>query len=73
MKILVELKGMVIAQFDKAQEIDTLLKTAKGFQVTKQEGFVAIGKLKGGAVKLVDRWEFSKANFSPEIIKGWQK
>ena len=73
MKILVELKGMVIAQFDKAQEIDTLLKTAKGFQVTKQEGFVAIDKLKGGAVKLVDRWEFSRANFSPEIIKGWQK
>ena len=73
MKILVELKGMVIAQFDKAQEIDTLLKTSKGFQVTKQEGFVAIDKLKGGAVKLVDRWEFSRANFSSEIIKGWQK
>ena len=73
MKILVELKGMVITQLDKTQEVDTLLKTAKGFQVTKQEGFVAIDKLKGGAVKLVDRLEFSRANFSPEIIKGWQK
>jgi hypothetical protein len=73
MKILVELKGMVIAQFDKTQEVDTLLRTAKGFQVTRQEGFVAISKLKGGAVKLVDRLEFSKANFSPEILKGWQK
>jgi hypothetical protein len=73
MKILVELKGMVIAQFDKTQEVDTLLRTAKGFQVTRQEGFVAIDKLRGGAVKLVDRLEFSKANFSPEIIKGWQK
>jgi len=73
MKILVELKGMVIAQFDKTQEIDTLLRTAKGFQVTRQEGFVAIDKLAGGAVKLVDRLEFSRANFSPEIIKGWQK
>lgn len=73
MKILVELKGMVIAQFDKTQEIDTLLRTTKGFQVTRQEGFVAIDKLKGGAVKLVDRLEFSRANFSPEIIKGWQK
>ena len=72
MKILVELKGMVINQLDKTQEVDTLLKTAKGFQVTKQEGFVAIDKLKGGAVKLVDRLEFSRANFSPEIIKGWQ-
>lgn len=72
MKVLVEAKGMVINQFNKTQEIDTLLKTAKGFIVTKQEGFVAIDKLKGGAVKLVDRLEFSKANFSPEIIKGWQ-
>jgi hypothetical protein len=73
MKVLVEAKGMVIAQFDKTQEVDTLLRTAKGFEVTRQEGFVAIDKLKGGAVKLVDRLEFSRANFSPEIIKGWQK
>ena len=73
MKVLVQAKGMVIDQFNKTQEMDTLLRTAKGFQVTKQEGFVAIDKMKGGAVKLVDRLEFSKANFSPEIIKGWQK
>lgn len=73
MKLLIDMKGMVIAQFNKTQEISTLLRTAKGFVATKQEGFVAIDKLKGGAVKLVDRLEFSKANFSPEIIKGWQK
>ena len=73
MKILVQAKGMVIDQFNKTQELNTLLRTARGFQVTKQEGFVAIDKMKGGAVKLVDRLEFSKANFSPEIIKGWQK
>ena len=73
MDILVQAKGMVIAQFNKTQELNTLLRTANGFQVTRQEGFVAIDKLKGGAVKLVDRLEFSKANFSPEIIKGWQK
>ena len=73
MKVLVQAKGMVIDQFNKTQEMDTLLRTAKGFQVTKQEGFVAIDKMKGGAVKVVDRLEFSKANFSPDIIKGWQK
>jgi hypothetical protein len=28
--------------------------------------------LSGGAVKLVNRMEFSKANFSPDIIKGWE-
>jgi hypothetical protein len=27
----------------------------------------------GTAVKLVDRLEFSTANFSPEILKGWQR
>jgi len=32
---------------------------------------VAIDKLKGGAVKLVDRMEFSSNNFSPDVIKGW--
>jgi hypothetical protein len=29
--------------------------------------------LKGGAVKIVDRMEFSSNNFNPEIIKGWQR
>jgi len=27
--------------------------------------------MEGGAVKLVDRMEFSTNNFSPDIIKGW--
>ena len=27
----------------------------------------------GSALKLVDRMQFSQANFSPEFIKGWQK
>lgn len=73
MKVLIEAKGMVISQFDKTQELDTLLRTSNGFQVTRQEGFVAIDKLKGGAVKLVDRLEFSRANFSADIIKGWER
>ena len=41
--------------------------------MTEQEGFVAIDKVGKGAVKIVDRMQFSRANFSPEIIKGWQK
>jgi hypothetical protein len=41
--------------------------------VTKAEGFVAIDTIGGGgAVKLVDRLEFSTNNFDPNIIKGWQ-
>ena len=40
---------------------------------TGAEGFVAIDKLGGDAVKLVDRLEFSYNNFSPDILKGWDK
>ena len=32
-----------------------------------------IDKLNNGAVKLVNRVEFSRANFSPDIIKGWER
>ncbi len=73
MQILIEAKSMVVNQFNKTQKLNTMLRTKNGFVVTKQEGFVAIDKLSGGAVKLVDRLEFSRANFSSDIIKGWQK
>ena len=66
-------KAIIIAKMNQAGHIQTFLKTADGFKVTGVEGFVAIDHLKGGAVKIVDRMEFSKANFSPEIIKGWQR
>jgi len=29
--------------------------------------------LNKSAVKLVDRYEFSYANFSPDVLKGWQR
>ena len=53
--------------------MDTFLKTKRGYRVTGQEGYVAIDKLGGDAVKIVDRMEFSYANFSPNILKGWDK
>ena len=51
--------------------INKFVKTKNGYKVTGDEGFVAIDHLSGGAVKLVDRMEFSTNNFSSEIIKGW--
>ena len=66
-------KQMIINKMNQASEINTFLKTASGFKVTSVEGFVAIDHLSGGAVKIVDRMEFSKANFSADIIKGWQR
>jgi hypothetical protein len=35
-----------------------------GFKVTAPEGFVAVDLLKGNALKLVDRLEFSQQNFN---------
>ena len=70
--LLVDAKHMIINKMNTAGHIDTFLRTANGYKVTGVEGFVAVDKLSGGAVKLVNRMEFSKANFSPDIIKGWE-
>lgn len=64
-------KQKIINKLNKLGNINTFVKTRRGFQTTGVEGFVAIDKLKGGAVKLVDRMEFSANNFSPDVIKGW--
>ena len=71
--MIVDAKLYLIKKLDKAKTVGTFLKTADGFKVTEQEGFVAIDRMGKNAVKLVDRLGFSKANFSPDIIKGWQK
>jgi hypothetical protein len=64
-------KLIIINKLDKLNKINTFVKTKTGFKVTGHEGFVAIDRIGGGAVKLVDRLEFSTNNFDPNIIKGW--
>ena len=71
--LIINAKHMIIRKLDKAKTIGTFLKTADGYKVTEQEGFVAIDKMGKNAVKLVDRLEFSNANFSDKYIKGWQR
>ncbi len=71
--LIVDAKHMVVRKLDKAKQIGTFLKTADGYKVTEQEGFVAIDHMGKNAVKLIDRLQFSRANFSPEILKGWQR
>jgi hypothetical protein len=61
-KRLVELKGMLLRKLQQVEGIGTFQKTGEGYKVTTPEGFVAIGH-DGGAVKLVDRLEFSRVNF----------
>jgi Family of unknown function (DUF6267) len=70
---LTAIKEMIINKMNEAGHISTFIKTASGFKVTGVEGFVAIDHLSGGAVKIVNRMEFSKANFSSDVIKGWQR
>ena len=66
-------KNLIINKMNQAGHISTFIKTTNGFKVTGVEGFVAIDHLSGGAVKIVDRMEFSKSNFSADVIKGWQR
>lgn len=66
-------KLMVVRKLDQGQGTKTFLKTKDGLEVTGQEGFVAIDHTGSNTVKLVDRLQFSQANFSPRYIKGWQR
>ena len=61
-------KTMVIQKLNRAENIGTFLKTSNGYRVTAPEGFVAIDRI-GRALKLVDRLEFSRANFT--VAKDW--
>ena len=73
-KNIVLAKLKLINKLNSIANYDAFVQTKKGYKVrTGAEGFVAIDKLGGDAVKLVDRLEFSYNNFSPDILKGWDK
>jgi len=61
-KRIIEMKMFLINKLSKVDSIGTFQKTSDGYRVTSPEGFVALGH-DGGAVKLVDRLEFSRTNF----------
>ena len=69
--LVIDSKLIIINKLNRLSKIGTFVKTKSGFRVTNPEGFVAIDRMEGGAVKLVDRMEFSTNNFSKDIIKGW--
>ena len=66
---LVEGKILLLRKLESVKSIGTFLQTSDGFKVTKPEGFVGIDKHTKNAVKLVDRLEFSRANFN--LAKNW--
>ena len=72
-KSIVLAKLKLINKLNSINNIDSFVQTKQGYKVTGAEGFVAIDELGGDAVKLVDRLEFSYNNFSPDVLKGWDK
>ena len=64
---LIAAKNMVVKKLSKVQDIGTFIRTDDGYRVTAPEGFVAIKS--GTSLKLVDRMEFSKSNFT--VAKNW--
>jgi hypothetical protein len=66
---LIEAKNFIIRRLERVQTLGTFLRTENGYKVTAPEGFVAIRS--GNALKLVDRLEFSRANFTAD--KNWSK
>ena len=65
-------KTKILYKLNKAKQLTSLfVKKDNGFDVVAPEGFVAIDDNLGGAVKLVDRMEFSLNNFT--VQKDWDK
>ena len=64
---LQQAKSIIVKKLEKVKTLGTFLRTESGYKVTAPEGFVAIRS--GKALKLVDRLEFSRANFT--ATKDW--
>lgn len=72
-QILVDAKKILIAKLNQLGGVNTFLKTKSGYEKIGQEGYVVGDPMGGNVVKLVDRLGFSRANFSPEVVKGFSK
>ena len=52
---IVNAKMLVVKKLNRVRSIGTFIKTDNGFKVSNPEGYVAIDRVSGNAVKLVDR------------------
>ena len=68
--LIIDAKMQIVRKLNSVKQLtDTFIKTSNGFKVTNPEGYVAIDRVSGNAVKLVDRMEFSFNNFT--AVKNW--
>jgi len=65
MKEITALKTLFISKLNNIESIAHFYKTEDGYEAGSPEGYVAIDHV-GGAVKIVDRLEFSRRNFAPK-------
>jgi hypothetical protein len=65
---IIDAKSFIVSKLQNVRGMGTFLRTDTGFKVTTPEGFVGIDHV-GNAIKLVDRMEFSHANFT--AAKNW--
>ncbi len=59
---IIEAKIRLLKKLSEIRQIPTFIETPNGYEVTGEEGFVAVDRI-GNALKLVDRLEFSRLNF----------
>ncbi len=61
--IFIRLKDIFVRKFSEISNIGTFIRSGEGYNVAKPEGFCVIDR-SGNILKLVDRLEFSRANFT---------
>ena len=70
--LMIDARMQIVRKLNSVKGLtDTFIRTSNGYKVTNPEGYVAIDRIKGNAVKLVDRMEFSFNNFT--ALKAWDK
>ena len=60
---------LIVKKLNRVRSVGTFIRTSNGFKVSNPDGYVAIDRLSGDAVKFVDRMAFSFNNFT--AIKAW--
>ena len=71
--LITKAKLMILNQLNKMKMYNNFVLTTNGDYIpTKDEGFVCVQTGSKGC-KLVDRYEFSRNNFSKDIVAGFEK
>ena len=69
---IIQAKVIIVKKLAQISQIPTFKETENGYEVTGEEGFVAVDSFDSGkGLKLVNRMEFSRINFTAE--KEWDQ